>query len=924
MEGPLRYGGWKMDSSTTHVVVRDTPYYASSPQQGRPADGTLPAGMPVRVIQEGGSYSQVDYEEGGPVYVASQDLKAAPQEKPRKAARRGTREGATAMASPDRSATAGDTGSETRLDQVTLRFGSRELPLTKSEKLIGVKPNPGIGRRILSEMVPQVAGPVSPGSLLGGFQLINVEDENLSMEETLDGLRAHPAITTGTHVFHTSDDEVPFVPTGQIYVEFKPDTPAEECQDLLEEHGLEIVETRGERELIVQVTSRSANPIKVAQELQESPRIQVAEPDLATPGKIQAFALPTDDRLMDQWHLRNTGTHRGTPIGFTAGADSRVLEAWDSSDSLGSPNVVVAVIDDGFDLSHPDLQGDWKIVAPKDFTRNSASPLPDPLNEDWHGTACAGVAVGNADGTGIVGAAPRSRLMPIRWGKNLSDTEIENWFGYAREQGAWVVSCSWKALAKRYVLSSRASRAIERCARDGRDGLGTVICFAAGNEDLDIDDPATGSINGFAIHPDVIAVAASTSRDRKSHYSNFGRRISICAPSSGSGGWGITTSDVMGLYERGGERFEAGYSPGGYTNDFGGTSSACPLVAGICALILSIRPDLRAVEVRELIERTARKIGQANFYDSRGHSPVFGHGCVDASAAVAALQVTEDAIAPLWGAKGHRTTNEIAISALPKEIRDFYSFHLEEIVEHAMDADKAKQTDSREKPRHFIDIDIYGVFPFDELPEDYAAAVQKFGEATVVGRGIVPWQIEKTYNQLVKAFSEGSLVEVLKHSAWLGHYVGDAHVPFHTTANHDGQLTGQKGLHSYFETALLNQHVPPSEVKPAPGQPIKVAPHKLAFQWVRESYQFLQPLLDADAANGGKKKKRNLAGFAKVAKPIAIDRLAKGSSRAASLWYSAWIEAGRPSLADLSEAIEAPRMPPLPSARRNGPVAHPR
>ncbi|MFL6195254.1 MAG: hypothetical protein ACJ75H_13850, partial [Thermoanaerobaculia bacterium] len=165
---------------------------------------------------------------------------------------------------------------------------------------------------------------------------------------------------------------------------------------------------------------------------------------------------------------------------------------------------------------------------------------------------------------------------------------------------------------------------------------------------------------------------------------------------------------------------------------------------------------------------------------------------------------------------------------------------------------------------------------------------------------------------------------VLKHSAWLGHYVGDAHVPFHTTANHDGQLTGQKGLHSYFETALLNQHVPPSEVKPAPGQPIKVAPHKLAFQWVRESYQFLQPLLDADAANGGKKKNRNLAGFAKVAKPIAIDRLAKGSSRTASLWYSAWIEAGKPSLTDLSERLEAPRVPPPYSARRNGPMAHPR
>ncbi|HEX2610248.1 MAG TPA: S1/P1 nuclease [Gemmatimonadales bacterium] len=564
----------------------------------------------------------------------------------------------------------------------------------------------------------------------------------------------------------------------------------------------------------------------------------------------------------------------------------------------------MAIIDDGFDLSHPDLMGDWKIVAPKDFTRNSASPIPDPLNEDWHGTACAGVAVGNADGTGIVGAAPRSRLMPIRWGKNLSDQEIENWFGYAREQGAWVVSCSWGALAKLFVLSERAASAIRRCAREGRDGLGTVICFAAGNEDRDINDPASDSINGFAIHPDVIAVAASTSRDRKSHYSNFGERISVCAPSSGKGGWGVTTSDVMGLYERGGENFEAGYSPGAYTNDFGGTSSACPLVAGVCALILSIRPGLRATEVKELIERTARKIGDSRFYNSRGHSQVFGYGCLDAEAAVAGLQDQTDVITPFWGDEGHRTTNQMAISALPDEIREFYSLYLDTLVEHAMDADNAKEKDPGERPRHFIDIDLYGAFPFDELPEEYEEAVKKFGEQTVIGRGIVPWQIERTYKKLVKAFNDGNLEEVLKHSAWLGHYVGDAHVPFHTTSNHNGQLTGQKGLHSYFETALLNKHVTPSEVKPVLARQTSTAPHKLAFEWVRESYGHLQALLDADAANGGKTKRRNLTGFAKVAKPIAIDRLAKGSSAAASLWYSAWIEAGKPSLSDLSESLE--------------------
>jgi subtilisin family serine protease len=87
---------------------------------------------------------------------------------------------------------------------------------------------------------------------------------------------------------------------------------------------------------------------------------------------------------------------------------------------LGNPQVVVAVIDDGFDLTHPDLSENGKIVSPKDFTRNSNNPSPDPLNKDWHGTACAGVAVGSANNSGIVGAAPNCRLMPVRWGSFLT------------------------------------------------------------------------------------------------------------------------------------------------------------------------------------------------------------------------------------------------------------------------------------------------------------------------------------------------------------------------------------------------------------------------------------------------------------------------------------------------------------------------
>jgi subtilisin family serine protease len=158
--------------------------------------------------------------------------------------------------------------------------------------------------------------------------------------------------------------------------------------------------------------------------------------------------------------------------------------------------------------------------------------------------------------------------------------------------------------------------------------------FAAGNEDSDVNDPAGGTVSGFAIHPDVIAVAASTSRDQRSHYSNFGREISVCAPSSGAGGWGILTSDVRGVDPGTGQAL--GYTDGDYESDFGGTSSACPLVAGVAALVLSVNPALTAAQVKALLQRTARRIGPKSAYDASGHSVHFGHGCVDARAAVAA------------------------------------------------------------------------------------------------------------------------------------------------------------------------------------------------------------------------------------------------------------------------------------------------
>lgn len=523
-------------------------------------------------------------------------------------------------------------------DNVTIKYGDSNLNLTKSDSMVAVKFKPGTEARTMSSFAPQLSNSENKSMMLGGFRLLHIKDAaDSNADDALNVMRTNNSVIAGTHVYTTSDDNIPFVPTGELYVEFNAEAPSDKIQHLLGECGLQIIEARSEHEFIVKVTSESVNPIKTAAFLQNSPLVKVAEPDLATPSIVKNFVLPTDELLQNQWHLKNIGIHRGTAVGFKAGADANVVAAWQYSKSLGDPSVIVALIDDGFDISHPDFSGEEKIVAPIDFTRNSSQPLPDMLGEDWHGTACAGVAVGNADSKGIVGAAPHCRLMPIRWGRDLSDREIENWFGWAREQGAAVVSCSWGAAANVFKLSTRASHAISRCAREGRKGLGCVICFAAGNDNHDINDPKGVSLDGFAIHPDVIAVAACNSCDKKSDYSNYGKEITICAPSSGAGGWGILTTDVIGRFVHRGIWYDAGYSPGAFTENFGGTSSACPLVAGICGLLISIKPTMMALEVKQILKQSARKIGDQNSYDNSGHSIYHGYGCIDALAAVKLL-----------------------------------------------------------------------------------------------------------------------------------------------------------------------------------------------------------------------------------------------------------------------------------------------
>lgn len=494
------------------------------------------------------------------------------------------------------------------------------------------------------------------------MEIFSIEESK--MERTVDNLRAVPQTDVITHMY--SSDDTPggaFIPTGTMTIQFDPNLKNNTREKILKKHGLEIV-----RDLdylphgyIVKLTSASTqNPLKIAQTLQAQDDILLAEPDLSF--KVSYKFIPNDTLYPKQWHLNNPGN--GT--GLLAGADVKAEAAWDHT--LGSREITICVMDDGFDLSHLDFNVPGKIDSPRDFGENDTDPSPGGPSDN-HGTACAGVALAEQNGTGVVGLAPGCAFMPVQTSGWLSDNSIENLFQYAIDKNADVISCSWSASAAYFPLSARMNGIIHKAATQGRsNGKGCVILFAAGNESAPLEDQSHHQ--GFALHPDVIAVAASNSLDEQSNYSNFGPEITICAPSSGSPGRRVVTTDRRGA---------PGYAAGDYTHSFGGTSSSTPLCAGLAGLILSVDPDLTSSEVRNIMMNTANKIDEGNGdYDANGYSPLYGHGRINGQAAVEMARGSDPVNRPRHTLfMEHRVKTPILDKS---EISDSISFSLQENI----------------------------------------------------------------------------------------------------------------------------------------------------------------------------------------------------------------------------------------------------
>jgi subtilisin-like proprotein convertase family protein/subtilisin family serine protease len=521
---------------------------------------------------------------------------------------------------------------------------------------------------------------------------ININSENL--EALMERSRV---IGPTHHAYYDSETGSEFLVTDRIFITFSGTLTDQQIDEFSGKYGLVKKVTYNDRDYLFQLTNHTGiNPLKLVVKLMEKePLVELADLDLNQRMTRYQFTVPIDPEYSKQWHLHTSLNHPQ----YDPRSSSKCEGAWALLDNFGSNGVVVAVADDGCKLDHFDVDSADKFASWAYFeggrlvTRADIDADPKSMYQTGanHGTACCAVIGAEIDAVMTVGGAPECRLLPIKWESNgplldISDSKLRAAIDYIADK-VDVMSNSWGSSPRSFWPTIVTNRINELSLTGGRRGKGIVFLWAAGNENCLINHMADEKVpytNGWkkkidgswdwvgvrrtkvfshnlAELPGVMHIAALASTAKRSHYSNYGPGISLTAPSSNSfeygprltvRGLGITTATGKAV---------------GVRNNFGGTSSATPLVAGIAALTISANPNLSATEVISILKQTASKdldftgyprTPPANYnidtsWDvspvapfNSGHfqdngdadgswSPWFGHGRVDAQAAVA-------------------------------------------------------------------------------------------------------------------------------------------------------------------------------------------------------------------------------------------------------------------------------------------------
>lgn len=537
----------------------------------------------------------------------------------------------------------------------TVYFGTKDEPgfdLEQSDDLIAVRTRSG---RSITRTAGPVSTPISAeledGTLVAAYPEAGVEvyrvpvgREMRSLADRKAALRMSPEVRFAGGVLVDPATGEPVLYTENLFVKFVDATDPEDCVAILRDAGVTIrheVSYATNAYFVSTPEGTGQRVFQIAADLLQREEVEYCHPELIRPRARKAI-------FPQQWHLKKT-----TIGGLVVDAHANVEAAHAITRGAG---VTIAIIDDGVDIDHPEFGGTGKVTAPRDATLQTTDPRPKDLfgtgpdHGDNHGTACAGVACANGV-KGASGVAPDARLMPIRLASGLGSQREAEAFTWAADHGADVISCSWGPADGRwwnpndprhqqaFPLPASTRLAIDHVVANGRGGKGCVVLFAAGNGNESVDN------DGYASYAKVIAVAACNDRGQRSVYSDFGKAVWCAFPSSDFGyppfnqpeplTPGIWTTDRIGEAGYNVGRLADGDAEGDFTNSFGGTSSACPGAAGVAALVLSVNPNLKWHEVKDLFKRACDRIDpQGGGYDASGHSVKYGYGRLNARTAV--------------------------------------------------------------------------------------------------------------------------------------------------------------------------------------------------------------------------------------------------------------------------------------------------
>ena len=461
----------------------------------------------------------------------------------------------------------------------------------------------------------------------GGSRELSAPPDTAKRDATRAALKQEEDIRFAGRVLQDKATGEVTLYTENFFVKFYDATKEEDCLSIIAKHQLTVKDKLAFAKNAYFVCAPEGTGLEVfniAETLLNEKVVEYCHPELVQERRFKGIH-PL------QWHLGKTSIN-----GKAVDAHVNIETAWKITKGKG---VIIAVIDDGVDIEHPEFAG--RIVHPFDATAKEGTGRP-MAEDDNHGTACAGMACASGLKDGASGTAPESTLMPIRLRSGLGSMSEANAFAWAAQHGADVISCSWGPTDgdwwdpghplhnKQTPLPDSTRMAMDFALTQGRNGKGCVILFAAGN-----GNEATAN-DGYVSHPGVITVSACNDTGKRSVYSDFGEQVWVAFP-SGDFAWkalqhpaplsqGLRTTDRSST---------VGYDASNYTNSFGGTSGACPGMAGVVALMLAANPALTPVQVKDIIRKSCDLIDpEGGAYDAQKHSIYYGYGRINAGLAV--------------------------------------------------------------------------------------------------------------------------------------------------------------------------------------------------------------------------------------------------------------------------------------------------